>query len=144
MNETNLNRRNWLTTVTAATTGAAVTLSSEAAVPARMSANEGQSNRDTLLLAIDDVSLPFRKNLGLYLSKPTVRPEAVLKPSEFGSGAPDDLAAHFYGTRRLFRCEQRHARHRPWSRLRRTMATRFTCSVGRQDSAAVHSSGSAG
>jgi len=98
MNNTNLNRRNWLTTVTAATTGAAVTISSESAVSARMSANAGRSNRDKLLLAIDDVSLPFRKNLGLYLSKPTVRPEAVLKPSEFGSGAPDDLAAHFYGT----------------------------------------------
>lgn len=55
-------------------------------------------NGSILLLSIDDVSLPFRKNLGLYLSKPTVRPEAVLKPSPFGSGAPDDLAAHFYGT----------------------------------------------
>ncbi len=53
---------------------------------------------DRLLLAIDDVSLPFRKNVGLYLSKPKVRPEPVLKPSPFGSGAPDDLAAHFYGT----------------------------------------------
>ncbi|MBI5801638.1 MAG: hypothetical protein HZA92_13070 [Verrucomicrobia bacterium] len=50
------------------------------------------------LLAIDDASLPLRKNLGLYLSKPKVRAEAVLKPSSFGSGAPDDLAAHFYGT----------------------------------------------
>jgi len=53
---------------------------------------------DQLLLAIDDVSLPYRKNVGLYLSQPVVRPEAVLKPSPFGSGAPDDLAAHFYGT----------------------------------------------
>ena len=51
-----------------------------------------------VLLAIDDVSLPFRKNLGLYLSKPTVRPEPVLRPGPFGSGAPDDSAAHFYGT----------------------------------------------
>ena len=51
-----------------------------------------------VLLAIDDVSLPFRKNLGLYLSKPKVRPEPVLTPSPFGSGAPDDSAAHFYGT----------------------------------------------
>ena len=49
-------------------------------------------------LAIDDVSLPFRKNVGLYLSKPSVRPEAVLKPSPFDSTAPDNLAAHFYGT----------------------------------------------
>ena len=51
-----------------------------------------------VLLAIDDVSLPFRKNVGLYLSKPTVRPEPVLAPSPFGSGKPDDSAAHFYGT----------------------------------------------
>jgi len=27
-----------------------------------------------------------------------VRPEPVLRASEFGSGAPDDWAAHFYGT----------------------------------------------
>jgi len=51
-----------------------------------------------LLLAIDDVSLPFRKNVGLYLTKPAVRQEPVLRPSPFGSGAPDDLAAYFYGT----------------------------------------------
>ena len=50
------------------------------------------------LLAIDDFSLPLRKNVGLYLSKPKVRLEPVLKPSPFGSGAPDDLAVHFYGT----------------------------------------------
>jgi hypothetical protein len=49
-------------------------------------------------LAIDDVSLPFRKNVGLYLSTPSVRREPVLAPSPLGSGAPDDLAAHFYGT----------------------------------------------
>ena len=54
--------------------------------------------RQATLLAIDDASLPLRKNVGLYLSKPNVRAEAVLKPSQFGSGAPDDLAAHFYGT----------------------------------------------
>ena len=52
----------------------------------------------TTLLAIDDVSLPFRKNVGLYLGKPAVRDEPVLAPSPFGSGAPDDSAAHFYGT----------------------------------------------
>lgn len=50
------------------------------------------------LLAIDDVLLPFRKDVGLYLTKPNVRPAPVLQPSPFGSGAPDDLAAHFYGT----------------------------------------------
>jgi len=50
------------------------------------------------LLAIDDVSLPFRKNVHLQLSTPTVRPEPVLMPSAFESDAPDNLAAHFYGT----------------------------------------------
>jgi hypothetical protein len=58
----------------------------------------GRAVRTATLLAIDDASLPLRKNVGLYLSKPTVRAEAVLTPSPFGSGAPDDLAAHFYGT----------------------------------------------
>ena len=52
----------------------------------------------TTLLAIDDISLPFRKNVCLYLSKPAVRREPVLAPSPLGSGAPDDAAAHFYGT----------------------------------------------
>ena len=50
------------------------------------------------LLAIDDVSLPWRKNTCLYLGKPTVRPQPVLTPSPVDSGAPDDLAANFYGT----------------------------------------------
>jgi hypothetical protein len=52
----------------------------------------------TVLLAIDDVSLPFRKKVCLYLNKPDVRPEPVLTPSPKGSGSPDDVAAHFYGT----------------------------------------------
>jgi hypothetical protein len=51
-----------------------------------------------IYLAIDDVSLPFRKNVCLYLSKPTVRQEPVLAPSPHESNAPDNLAAHFYGT----------------------------------------------
>ena len=53
---------------------------------------------DTLLLAIDDQAIPFRKNVCLQLSKPAVRPEPVLAPSAFGSGKPDDMATHFYGT----------------------------------------------
>ena len=52
----------------------------------------------TVLLAIDDVSLPLRKNVCLYLSTPTVRREPVLAPSPLESNAPDNLAAHFYGT----------------------------------------------
>jgi len=51
-----------------------------------------------IYLAIDDVSLPLRKNVCLYLSKPTVRREPVLGPSPLDSKAPDNLAAHFYGT----------------------------------------------
>jgi hypothetical protein len=51
-----------------------------------------------ILLAIDDLSWPFRKNVCLYLSKPKVRPEPVLAPSPLESNAPDNLAAHFYGT----------------------------------------------
>jgi len=51
-----------------------------------------------ILLAIDDVSLPLRKNTCLYLSKPTVRQEPVLLPSPTDSDAPDNLAANFYGT----------------------------------------------
>jgi hypothetical protein len=49
-------------------------------------------------LAIDDLSLPLRKNVCLYLGKPTVRREPVLSPSPAASHAPDNLAAHFYGT----------------------------------------------
>jgi hypothetical protein len=49
-------------------------------------------------LAIDDVSLPLRKNVCLYLNKPTVRSEPVLAPSPIESNAPDNLATHFYGT----------------------------------------------
>jgi len=52
----------------------------------------------TVLLAIDEVSLPLRKQVCLYLSKATVRPEPVLVPSPAESNAPDNLAAHFYGT----------------------------------------------
>jgi hypothetical protein len=51
-----------------------------------------------VLLAIDDVSLPWRKEVCLYLSTPTVQAEPVLSPSPVESRAPDNLAAHFYGT----------------------------------------------
>ncbi|MHB0936905.1 MAG: hypothetical protein ACYC6A_10990 [Armatimonadota bacterium] len=56
------------------------------------------SGERALLLAIDDVALPIRKNLCLYLSKPNIRPEPVLRPSLRESNAPDNCAAHFYGT----------------------------------------------
>lgn len=51
-----------------------------------------------MLLAIDDLSLPLRKNLCLFLSKPTVRPEPVLLPERDNPDAPDNAAAHFYGS----------------------------------------------
>ena len=48
------------------------------------------------LLSIDDHSLPLRRNLCYYISKPTVRPEPVLTP-EKDRNAPDGCATHFYG-----------------------------------------------
>ena len=50
------------------------------------------------LLAIDDVSLPLRRNLCLYITKPTVRAEPVLSPSRDNPAAPDYLETFFYGT----------------------------------------------
>ncbi len=50
------------------------------------------------LLAIDDVSLPLRRNVCLHLNKPAVRREPVLTASPLDSRAPDNLAAQFYGT----------------------------------------------
>lgn len=55
-------------------------------------------SEELLLLAIDDESLPLRHSLYLHLSKPTVRAEPVLVPADKDSDAPDNLAAHFYGT----------------------------------------------
>jgi hypothetical protein len=34
----------------------------------------------------------------MTITRPDVRPEPVLDQSEYGSGKPDDMAAHFYGT----------------------------------------------
>jgi len=59
---------------------------------------KSDSSRQDTLLAIDDVSLTFKKNVGIYLSKPNVRPEPVLFPSPMESNAPDNQAAYFYGT----------------------------------------------
>ncbi|MBO9608548.1 MAG: hypothetical protein J7639_21520 [Paenibacillaceae bacterium] len=58
----------------------------------------GNATHRITLLAIDDQSLPYRRQAGLHLGKPAVRPEPVLAASPWGSGAPDDSAAHFYGT----------------------------------------------
>lgn len=56
------------------------------------------SQDEATLLAIDEVSLSFRRNLCLYLSRPMVRKEPVLAPRENDPNAPDHVAAHFYGT----------------------------------------------
>ncbi|MCA9445541.1 MAG: hypothetical protein KC931_00400 [Candidatus Omnitrophica bacterium] len=51
-----------------------------------------------VLLAVDDVSLPLKRNLAYFITKPTVRDEPVLTPSRDDRDAPDFLATHFYGT----------------------------------------------
>ena len=51
-----------------------------------------------LLLAIDDHSLPFRRHLTYYLTRPDVRKQPVLTPSLDDPDAPDHITAHFYGT----------------------------------------------
>jgi len=57
-----------------------------------------KNRRQLLFLAIDDLALPLRRNVCLYLSKPSIRREPVLVPRPGEAGAPDSLAAHFYGT----------------------------------------------
>ncbi len=94
MHGKSLTRRDWITTTAA--TGAA-------ALFARGSSSQGAESTSVvvdgkILLAIDDQSFTFRKNVTLSIGKPTVRQEPVLVPSPFESGKPDDLAAHFYGT----------------------------------------------
>lgn len=53
---------------------------------------------DAVLLAVDDVSLPLKRNLAYFITKPEVRAEPVLTPSRDHRDAPDYLATHFYGT----------------------------------------------
>lgn len=50
------------------------------------------------LLVIDNHSLPLRKNLCIYMSKPRVRKEPVLRPNRNNPDAPDWRYAIFYGT----------------------------------------------
>ncbi len=69
-----------------------------AALPALADSPPPAPAAGTLLLAIDDVSLPLRRNVCLYLTKPCVRREPVLVPSPRESSAPDNLGANFYGT----------------------------------------------
>ncbi|MBN2455955.1 MAG: hypothetical protein JXB29_05380 [Sedimentisphaerales bacterium] len=51
-----------------------------------------------VLLAIDDFSLPLKKDLCYYLSKPKIRKDPVLLPSRNDLNAPDFLRTQFYGT----------------------------------------------
>lgn len=50
-----------------------------------------------VLLGIDEVALPLRRNLCLYLSKPKVRKEPVLIPTRDDPQSPDFMATSFYG-----------------------------------------------
>lgn len=50
-----------------------------------------------IFLALDEVALPLRRNLCLFLSQPKVRKEPVLTPSRDNPKAPDFMAAQFYG-----------------------------------------------
>jgi hypothetical protein len=51
-----------------------------------------------LFLAIDDQLLPLRENVVEHLSRPRIREQPVLSPSREDPLAPDQVAAHFYGT----------------------------------------------
>ena len=55
-------------------------------------------NGSAVLLAIDDQSLPLRENLVEHLTRPTIRREPVLSPNKDDPLAPDQVAAHFYGS----------------------------------------------
>ena len=56
------------------------------------------ADEQATLLSIDDYSLPLKQNLCYFLSKPQVRTEPVLLPERDNPQAPDQTAAHFYGT----------------------------------------------
>jgi len=58
----------------------------------------GIQTPNATLLAIDDYSLPLRRNLCYYLTKPSYRREPVLTPSREDRDAPDFIGTHFYGT----------------------------------------------
>lgn len=52
----------------------------------------------TKWLAIDDTAMLAREELGLYYTKPAVRTEPVLSPTDSDTPAPDNKGAFFYGT----------------------------------------------
>lgn len=58
----------------------------------------GVTTKDkAMLLAIDNVSLPLRRNLCYYITRPKVYPEPVLTPSRDNPNAVDYIGCHFYG-----------------------------------------------
>ena len=57
----------------------------------------GVRTRQATLLAIDDYSLPLRRDLCPYIIKPTVRPQAVLTPDRDTEDRPDYICTFFYG-----------------------------------------------
>lgn len=57
-----------------------------------------QTEEQAVLLAIDDHSLPIKKNLCFQLSEPKVYREPVLEPSWNNPKAPDQAGAILYGT----------------------------------------------
>lgn len=55
-------------------------------------------SKEAMLLPIDTVSLPFRRRLCLYMTRPDVRPEPVLKPIMDDPAAGEYHGVHFCGT----------------------------------------------
>jgi hypothetical protein len=51
-----------------------------------------------MLLPIDTVSLPFRRRACLYMTRPEVRREPVVRSSPIESDRPDNMCANFYGS----------------------------------------------
>jgi hypothetical protein len=80
-------------------TAAGLLPSAHAADPVFTFPESGLKVKDRVtLLAIDDNALRDREGLTLTLSKPNIRKEPVLTPKRGIPGAPDSIAAHFYGT----------------------------------------------
>ena len=48
--------------------------------------------KEAVLLAVDDVSLPLKENVCYYISKPEVRKEPVLAPNRDHPNSPDEVA----------------------------------------------------
>jgi len=93
-----LSRRTMLKCIGATTAALSIPGAAMAARPQEALPVPKQGVGKLLLLAIDQIALPLRKNLVLYLSQPQTRVEPVLTPNAANPNAPDSLAVHFYGT----------------------------------------------